>query len=234
MEKFIYRPYILVRYKYGLTPTEIFDELRLCYQDNFPSHVTVWRWWTRFDEGNFDLEDMERPGRPITAVTTANIDLVRELIELDCHITYEQIEEEASLAPPSIYEIIYVHLKMRKVVSRWVPYELTCSKAKACCQLQIYFGQNRIKEAFTSMGHEGYQEILYLVFVFILIIVAILSFIRNYSIIPVIGAMCCLYLMIEIPPISWLWFFIWMGIGLVFYAFYGSKQSKLNDNRPTN
>ena len=128
MEKFIYRPYILVRYKYGLTPTEIFDELRLCYPDNFPSHVTVWRWWTRFDEGNFDLEDMERPGRPITAVTTANIDLVRELIELDCHITYEQIEEETSLTPPSIYKIIHIHLKMRKVVSRWVPYELTSAQ----------------------------------------------------------------------------------------------------------
>ena len=92
----------------------------------------------------------------------------------------------------------------------------------------IYFGQNRIKEAFTSMGHEGYQEILYLVFVFILIIVAILSFIRNYSIIPVIGAMCCLYLMIEIPPVSWLWFFAWMTIGLIFYTFYGRKNSLLS------
>jgi hypothetical protein len=40
--------------------------------------------------------------------------------------------------------------------------------------------------------------------------------------------MCCLYLMIEIPPVSWLWFFIWMAIGLVFYASYGRKHSKLN------
>jgi len=98
----------------------------------------------------------------------------------------------------------------------------------------IYFGQGRIKTAFSAAGKESYQEILYLVFVFILVIVALFSFLRKYSVIPIVGAMCCLYLMIEIPPISWLWFFIWMGIGLVFYAFYGSKQSKLNDNRPTN
>jgi len=97
----------------------------------------------------------------------------------------------------------------------------------------IYFGQGRIKTAFSAAGKESYQEILYLVFVFILVIVALFSFLRKYSVIPIVGAMCCLYLMIEIPPISWLWFFIWMGIGLVFYAFYGSKQSKLNDNRPT-
>ncbi len=91
----------------------------------------------------------------------------------------------------------------------------------------IYFGQDRIKGAFSLMSTEGYQEVLYLVFVFILIIVAIFSFIRKYSVIPIIGAMCCLYLMIEIPPVSWLWFFIWMTIGLVLYSVYGRKNSLL-------
>jgi amino acid transporter len=93
----------------------------------------------------------------------------------------------------------------------------------------IYFGQDRIKNAFIAAGNEGYQEILYLVFVFILSIVAIFSFLRKYSVIPIIGAMCCLYLMIEIPPVSWLWFFIWMAIGLVLYSLYGRKHSKLNE-----
>jgi len=97
----------------------------------------------------------------------------------------------------------------------------------ALAAIFVYFGQNRIKEAFGAFGTESYQEILYLVFVFILIIVALFSFIRKYSVIPVVGAMCCLYLMIEIPPVSWLWFFIWMTIGLVFYALYGSKKSLL-------
>ena len=92
----------------------------------------------------------------------------------------------------------------------------------------IYFSKARIQAAFSEAGNEGYQEILFLVFIFILIIVSIFSFIRKYSIIPIIGAMCCLYLMIEIPPVSWLWFFIWMAIGLVFYASYGRKHSKLN------
>ena len=92
----------------------------------------------------------------------------------------------------------------------------------------IYFGQDRIMSAFGAVGSEGYQEILYLVFVFILMIVAIFSFIRKYSVIPVIGAMCCLYLMIEIPPVSWLWFFIWMTIGLIIYSIYGRRNSLLS------
>jgi len=98
--------------------------------------------------------------------------------------------------------------------------------------LFIYFGQDRIKTAFTAIGQEGYQEILFLVFVFILSIVTLFSFLRKYSVIPVVGALCCLYLMIEIPAISWLWFFAWMGLGLVFYALYGSRKSKLNENSP--
>ena len=98
--------------------------------------------------------------------------------------------------------------------------------------LFIYFGQDRIKTAFAAVGQEGYQEILFLVFVFILSIVALFSYLRKYSVIPVVGALCCLYLMIEIPAISWLWFFVWMGIGLVFYALYGSRKSKLNENSP--
>jgi amino acid transporter len=91
----------------------------------------------------------------------------------------------------------------------------------------IYFGQGRIATAFGAIGSESYQEILYLIFVFILSIVAVFSFIRQYSVIPIVGAMCCLYLMIEIPPVSWLWFFIWMTIGLFLYSIYGRKNSLL-------
>jgi len=91
----------------------------------------------------------------------------------------------------------------------------------------LYFGQYRILNAIKEAGNEGYQEILFLVFTFIFIVVAILSFIRKYSIIPVIGAMCCLYLMIEIPPVSWLWFFVWMLIGLMIYTLYSKNHSLL-------
>ncbi len=91
----------------------------------------------------------------------------------------------------------------------------------------IYFGQHRILNAFLEAGNQGYQEILFLVFVFILMVVAVLSFIKKFSVIPIVGAMCCLYLMIEIPPVSWLWFFVWMFIGLVIYNLYSKKHSLL-------
>ena len=125
MEKNIYRSYILVRNKIGLTPIQIYNELVLAYSDSAPSFPTVCRWISRFNEGSEDIEDKDRPGRPITAVTSTNIKLVSNLIEDDIHITYEQIEAELSLHPASIHEIIHVHLKLRKIAARWVPYELT-------------------------------------------------------------------------------------------------------------
>jgi amino acid transporter len=91
----------------------------------------------------------------------------------------------------------------------------------------VYFSMNRISDAFTNYATEGFQEILFLLFIFIAIVTGVLSFVRKYSVIPVVGALCCLYLMIEIPAISWLWFFVWMGIGLTIYFFYSRPRSKL-------
>ena len=91
----------------------------------------------------------------------------------------------------------------------------------------VYFSMNRITDAFNNYATEGFQEILFLLFIFIAVVTGVLSFVRKYSVIPVVGALCCLYLMIEIPAISWLWFFVWMGLGLTIYFFYSRRRSKL-------
>jgi len=87
--------------------------------------------------------------------------------------------------------------------------------------------RTRISDALTHLNSEGYQEILFLVFMVIAVVTAVKSFLHSYSIIPIIGALSCLYLMIEIPAISWLWFFAWMGLGLTIYFLYGRKRSVL-------
>jgi amino acid transporter len=93
--------------------------------------------------------------------------------------------------------------------------------------ISTYLFRQRILDAVSHLGTESYQEILFLVFMLIAWITGVLSFLRKYSVIPVIGALCCLYLMIEIPAISWLWFFVWMAIGLTVYFLYGRSRSRL-------
>jgi uncharacterized membrane protein YfcA len=82
-------------------------------------------------------------------------------------------------------------------------------------------------DACTHIQSESSQEILFILFVFVALIITVASFIRNYSLIPVLGVLFCLYLMIEIPAKSWKVFFGWMALGLSIYFFYGRKKSKL-------
>lgn len=90
-----------------------------------------------------------------------------------------------------------------------------------------YLFRERMNDAFTNIGAEGYQEILFLVFMVAAWVIGLFSFLRNYSLIPVLGMLCCLYLMIEIPAKSWTVFFGWMAFGLAVYFVYGYRKSKL-------
>jgi len=58
-------------------------------------------------------------------------------------------------------------------------------------------------------------------------LIGVFSFLRNYSLIPVLGMLCCLYLMIEIPAKSWMVFFGWIALGLAVYFMYGYRKTNL-------
>ncbi len=92
--------------------------------------------------------------------------------------------------------------------------------------------KERIIHNITNLGEEeSLQQILFLIFTLLFVIISAFSFIKKASLIPVLGILCCLYLMIEIPVKSWLVFFCWMIFGLMIYLFYGRKKSLLNANK---
>lgn len=93
----------------------------------------------------------------------------------------------------------------------------------------IYLFHNRIAESVQHLGTEGLQEILFIVFILFAGILTIMTVIRQYSLIPVLGVLFCAYLLIEIGAIAWIWFFIWMGIGLIIYFLYGYRKSRLGN-----
>jgi len=93
--------------------------------------------------------------------------------------------------------------------------------------LFIYGFRERVGKALYNLNHEGYQEILFLTFILLTITMSVLVVVRKLSIIPVLGMLCCMYLMIEIPADSWLVFFMWMGVGLAIYFLYSRRKSKL-------
>jgi basic amino acid/polyamine antiporter, APA family len=91
----------------------------------------------------------------------------------------------------------------------------------------LYSFRDRVIESFVNVGSESRQELLFSIFVILAIVIAIATFVKKFSIIPVLGMLCCLYLMIEIPARSWVVFFGWMAFGLVIYFSYGYWKSRL-------
>jgi len=96
----------------------------------------------------------------------------------------------------------------------------------------IFAFTGRIKDAFQNMGRENLQEVLFIVFLLVATVLTVLSISKKLSLIPILGVLFCSYLLIEIPAISWLWFFAWMAIGLTIYFLYGYRKSKLATKQP--
>ncbi|MBU6307894.1 MAG: amino acid permease [Bacteroidetes bacterium] len=94
--------------------------------------------------------------------------------------------------------------------------------------LFFYLTSDRLIAAFANVLGEGYQELLFLCYFVASVLLAVVSFYKKLSLIPVLGVLSCMYLMIEIPPVSWSWFFAWMALGLLLYFGYGYRKSRLN------
>ncbi|MDA9555820.1 amino acid permease [Pelobium sp.] len=93
----------------------------------------------------------------------------------------------------------------------------------------IFFKQAIINLFDFNQGWEIIREKLpYYLFIILVMVMAVLSFTKNLSLIPVLGLLSCAYLMTELGYINWLRFLIWLGIGLIIYFSYSYKNSKLN------
>lgn len=66
------------------------------------------------------------------------------------------------------------------------------------------------------------------VFFTVLIALNIWAIRKNLSLIPMLGLICCFYLMAELTVWNWLYFSIWLVVGLLIYFSYSRKHSKLN------
>jgi amino acid transporter len=56
---------------------------------------------------------------------------------------------------------------------------------------------------------------------------SVMSFRFNFSLIPSLGLLCCFYMLSQLGYKNWLYFSIWLIIGLIVYFVYGRKHSKL-------
>ena len=79
-----------------------------------------------------------------------------------------------------------------------------------------------------STGEKLATNIPMLVFLIVCIVMTFVSFTKNLSLIPLLGLISCCYLLTGMAVSNWMWFGVWLVIGLIIYFTFSYKNSKLN------
>lgn len=90
--------------------------------------------------------------------------------------------------------------------------------------LITYFAPNHFHNLFLK------ESFPMLIFWIVAIIISMLTFLKNFSLIPVLGLLSCFYLMAQESHTNWLRFLVWLVLGLIIYFTYGYRNSKLGKN----
>ncbi|MEX1239539.1 MAG: amino acid permease, partial [Cyclobacteriaceae bacterium] len=89
----------------------------------------------------------------------------------------------------------------------------------------LFLVRDEISNSFLHISDVGLQGMLFLTFIALGTVLSFLTFAHNLSLIPVMGVLFCSYLLIEIPAVSWGYFFLWLSVGLAIYFGYGYWKS---------
>ena len=85
-----------------------------------------------------------------------------------------------------------------------------------------------IEKGYTTTTHVFFEKLPYFVFLLLSLVMAVLCFVKRLTLIPVLGVMCCTYLMTELGWKNWFRFGLWMLVGIVVYFLYSYSHSKLH------
>lgn len=99
--------------------------------------------------------------------------------------------------------------------------------------LYLYLVRNDVSALLGNASAWDLRALLFFIFIAVGVTLSILTFMKNFSLIPVMGVIFCSYLLVEIPPLSWIYFLFWLVAGLSIYFAYGYWKSKLRHNPQT-
>ncbi|KIA90586.1 APC family permease [Kaistella jeonii] len=96
--------------------------------------------------------------------------------------------------------------------------------------LFFYWWQPEFFHTLMEWDHKTEGEFRISMFFFIIINIGlcVLAFVKNLSLIPLMGLSSCLYLLTGMSHNNWFWFLVWFAIGLIIYFSYGYRNSKLH------
>jgi APA family basic amino acid/polyamine antiporter len=113
--------------------------------------------------------------------------------------------------------------KLPYVNAKWIMPLLTLTSFA----LLQYLNPTYINDVFHITADNAQRNVPMLIFFILCLLLSVFSFIKNLSLIPVLGLLSCCYLLTGMEAANWKWFSTWLAIGLVVYFCYGFRKSKL-------
>ncbi|KOC61211.1 Histone-lysine N-methyltransferase SETMAR [Habropoda laboriosa] len=115
MDNLEHRAVIKFFVKKGLTPIEIFTEMKNVLDDNAPSYTTVKKWAAEFKHGHTSLQDNSRSGRPKTATTEEIMIKVHNIVLQDRRLKVSEIARDVGISDERVHHILTKELGMKKL-----------------------------------------------------------------------------------------------------------------------
>lgn len=115
-----FRHIMLHCYRKGQTATQAKDEICAVHGEAAVTKMTCTRWFQRFRNGDFELEDAPRSGRP----TVVESDEISAMIAADRHLTTREIAAHLCVDQSTVLRRLH-KLGMVSKCDVWVPHELT-------------------------------------------------------------------------------------------------------------
>lgn len=99
--------------------------LKEVFGENVMSRARVFEWHKRFSEGREEVEDDERPGRPVSVKTEENAQKINEIVRKDRRLSIRMIADMVNINKETVRKILHDELNMTKVCAKMVPKNLT-------------------------------------------------------------------------------------------------------------
>ncbi|VVC44154.1 Hypothetical protein CINCED_3A007774 [Cinara cedri] len=114
--------------------------------------------------GRRSLRDEFREGSPKSVVLPENIKAVRDMIKLDRHVTYHEIEAFLGMSSTSVHSKLHRHLVVKKMCSRWIPHNLILAQKKCSCRLVHRhlekYSHGTSKDVYTIVTNHGFMRMI--------------------------------------------------------------------------
>src|SRR6185369_10778160 len=104
------RYFIFASWKNGRNATQIHEELVNVEGEQALSISTIRRWIATFKDGEEEIKDKARSGRPREAVTSEKIARVEDLVSNDPHTSIKELTNEVGISRERISYILHEEL----------------------------------------------------------------------------------------------------------------------------